>query len=141
MQEFVFAGGEPEAAAARRRWMAAAPDWMALLGMDGRLEPATDAFFGRSQRLMERSQREQDLKFEWLLPIFDDAPPVAVMSFNLHLDHMGKSFGMTTADGGFAHSACVGFGMDRLAVAVLALHGFDRSRWPTALTKAMERAS
>ena len=29
-----------------------------------------------------------------------------------------------------AHSACVGFGLERIALALFRKHGFDPDRWP-----------
>ena len=42
-----------------------------------------------------------------------------------------------TADGDVAHSACVGFGMERIALAMLRTHGMDPSRWPSAVKARM----
>jgi hypothetical protein len=52
------------------------------------------------------------------------------MSFNCHRDHFGSTFGLSTASGEVAHTACVAFGMDRLALALFATHGLDTARWP-----------
>ena len=38
-----------------------------------------------------------------------------------------------TADGRFAHSACIGFGLERIALALFAAHGFDPASWPAAV--------
>ena len=35
-----------------------------------------------------------------------------------------------TADGEVAHTACVGFGMERIALALFRTHGLDPERWP-----------
>ena len=50
--------------------------------------------------------------------------------FNCHRDHFSSTFGLATASDEIAHTACVAFGMDRLALALFATHGLDTARWP-----------
>jgi len=45
---------------------------------------------------------------------------------------------LRTADGGTAHTGCVAFGIDRLAVALFFTHGTDIARWPQAIKKALD---
>lgn len=97
---------------------------------------ANDPFFGRGGRLMAASQRELQLKFELLVPIAA-AQPTAVMSFNYHQDHFGDLFGIRTADGAVAHTACLGFGMERIVLALLKTHGLDRASWPSAVRQRL----
>jgi hypothetical protein len=42
-------------------------------------------------------------------------------------------------DGGgvLAHTSCVAFGIDRLAVALFAVHGLDPARWPATTRRAL----
>jgi seryl-tRNA synthetase len=53
------------------------------------------------------------------------------MSFNYHKEHFGEVWGITSANGEVAHTSCVAFGMDRLAVALFCIHGVDIAKWPT----------
>jgi hypothetical protein len=55
------------------------------------------------------------------------------VSCNCHRDHFGLNFGITSADGEVAHSACVGFGMERIALGLLKHHGLDVNGWPASL--------
>jgi seryl-tRNA synthetase len=59
------------------------------------------------------------------------------MSFNYHRDHFGTTWNMRTEDGAPAHTACVAFGMDRLAVALFATHGLDAADWPKSVREAL----
>jgi hypothetical protein len=52
------------------------------------------------------------------------------MSFNCHRDHFSSTWGLHGEDGEVAHTACVAFGMDRLALALFATHGLDLACWP-----------
>ncbi|HEX4187037.1 MAG TPA: amino acid--[acyl-carrier-protein] ligase [Solirubrobacteraceae bacterium] len=122
--------GEPEAVGEwRERWRRRAVELLRELGLDAQLEVATDPFFGRSGRMLAASQREQELKFEVLVPIAGEQP-TAVASFNYHQDHFAAAYGIELADGSGAHSACLGFGLERIALALFARHGFDPSSWP-----------
>jgi seryl-tRNA synthetase len=83
------------------------------------------------------NQRDQRLKFELLIPIESEENPTACLSFNYHQDHFGKTFGLTTEDGEVAHTACVGFGHERVILALLKHHGTDVARWPASVRAAL----
>jgi hypothetical protein len=59
------------------------------------------------------------------------------MSFNYHREHFGNVWDMRDADGAPAHTSCVAFGIDRLTVALFAVHGLDLQRWPAATRQAL----
>jgi seryl-tRNA synthetase len=103
------------------------------LGLDAQFDVANDPFFGRAGRMMAASQREQALKFEILVPIARDGEPTAVASFNYHQDHFSELYGIDTADGARAHTACLGFGHERIVLALLRTHGLDVAAWPDAV--------
>ena len=98
---------------------------------------ASDPFFGRGGKLMAVSQVEQSLKFELLIPVRSAEEPTACMSFNYHRDHFGTTWNIRTAGNEVAHTACVAFGMDRLAVALFALHGVEITKWPGSVRGAL----
>jgi hypothetical protein len=62
------------------------------------------------------------------------------MSSNCHRDHFAVPFGIETADGAVAHSACVGFGIERVALALLRRHGLDPARWPAPVRDRLRAA-
>ena len=113
----------------------AKPGWIApkgflnRCGLDATLAVASDPFFGRGGKLMANNQREQGLKFEVLVPIASPEP-TAVSSFNFHQDHFGSAFGIQLHDGTVANSACLGFGLERITLALFRAHGMDAGDWP-----------
>jgi seryl-tRNA synthetase len=132
-QEFVFLG-EPDAAQAHRdRWIERAAGVLESLGIDARAEVANDPFFGRAGRLLAANQREEALKIELVAEVASAERPTAVVSSNCHRDHFGLPFGIETADGAVAHTACVGFGLERVALALFRRHGLDPERWPASV--------
>jgi seryl-tRNA synthetase len=116
----------------RDGWRDRALALLRALGLDADFDVASDPFFGRSGRMMAASQREQALKFEILVPIAGDEP-TAIASFNYHQDHFSGLYGITTADGGEAHTACLGFGQERIVLALLKTHGLDVGAWPAGV--------
>ena len=130
MREFVCMGTPEAAADFRDRWMARAPAFVESLALPHSIAPASDPFFGRTAKLIAQNQLDQALKFELLIPVRSAEQPTACMSFNCHRDHFSATWGLHTEDGEVAHTACVAFGMDRLALALFATHGLDTARWP-----------
>jgi seryl-tRNA synthetase len=108
------------------------------VGLDVRPAPANDPFFGRGGRVMAAAQKDQDLKYELLAPIASAEKPTAIASCNYHLNHFGVAFGIRTPDGQPAHSACVGFGLERIALALFRKHGFDPDRWPAEVKRVLD---
>jgi len=77
------------------------------------------------------------LKFEMLVPVSASLQPTACMSFNYHETHFTAAWGLHMKDGTLAHSACVGFGVERLVLALFVAHGSDLSAWPAAVRQAL----
>ena len=122
--------GEPDAVAGwRERWRNRAVEMLDSLGLDVRLEVANDPFFGRSGRMLAASQREQELKFEVTAPIAG-AEATALASFNYHQEHFASAYGIELSDGSCAHTACLGFGLERITLALVRAHGPEIAGWP-----------
>ncbi|MDE3174519.1 MAG: amino acid--[acyl-carrier-protein] ligase [Pseudomonadota bacterium] len=133
MREFVAIGAPEQISAFRDQWMARAPEIAGDLGLSHTIDAASDPFFGREGQMVGRFQVANALKFEMLIPVRSAESATACMSFNCHRDHFGEVWGMKTADGELAHTACVAFGIDRLAVALFARHGVEVAGWPAAV--------
>ena len=99
------------------------------LGLVAESDRAADPFFGRGGRLLAANQRQQELKLELLVQISGDEP-TAVTSCNYHEEHFAELYELRTADGATAHTACVGFGQERIVLALLWTHGLDPTAWP-----------
>lgn len=137
MREYVCIAEPEQIADCRERWMRRARGIADQLGLPYEIEQASDPFFGRGGKLMATSQIEQSLKFELLIPLRSAEQPTACMSFNYHRDHFATAWGLRTEAGELAHSGCVAFGIDRLAVALFWTHGLDLARWPTPVREAL----
>lgn len=137
MREYVRIGSPEEITSFRDAWMERARELAAELSLPCALEVANDPFFGRVGQVMAVSQIQQSLKFELLIPYYAGAKPTACMSFNYHREHFGQVWGIAGSGGQPVHTGCVAFGMDRLAVALFAIHGTDPSKWPAPARRAL----
>ena len=138
MREFVCIGSAEQASAFRACWLARAEELAGRLGLNWRIDKASDPFFGRTGKLLAMSQVEQSLKYELLVPVYSQERPTACMSFNYHLDHFGETRQLRTTGGALAHTACVAFGIDRLALALFVTHGADCANWPRDARAALQ---
>ncbi|MCP4806697.1 MAG: DUF1839 family protein [Proteobacteria bacterium] len=83
-REYVRLGTAEQVVAHRDMWLDRGEALLKSLGLPVRRELANDPFFGRGGRLAKATQREQELKYELVVP-----------------------FDIQTADGQPAHSACI----------------------------------
>jgi seryl-tRNA synthetase len=129
MYEFVLVGTPEQAVAHRDLWLQRGLESLAALGLPVRSDAANDPFFGRVGRMLAANQLNAELKYEVLIDL-TDAKPTAIASANYHEDHFGLPFGLRTPDGQVAHSACFGYGLERITLALFAAHGLSLADWP-----------
>jgi seryl-tRNA synthetase len=136
MREFVRLGAAEGCRDWRDNRIASAHDWLAELGLTTETVVASDPFFGSGSRLIRMLQVEQELKIELVAAI---APGQAqsVASGNYHKDQFGQLFAISDPEGAVAHSACIAFGYERLALALLHLYGENPRRWPKRVKKVL----
>lgn len=137
MREFIRLGTPDAVTSWREAWMERGADLLSSLGLAVRLLTASDPFFGRVGRMLASAQREQKLKFEAVVPIVSDEQPTAVMSFNYHGEHFSSKFDIRTGPNTLAHTACLGFGLERITMALFKTHGFEPSTWPTEIRRKL----
>jgi seryl-tRNA synthetase len=137
MREFVCIGSPQQVANFRARWIVRAQNLADELGLPYQVAPASDPFFGRTGQVMAISQLQQCLKFELLVAVRSMEEPTACMSFNYHLEHFGSTWDLLDEAGAVAHTGCVAFGMDRLALALFSTHGLVMQQWPAAIRGAL----
>jgi seryl-tRNA synthetase len=137
IRENVRAGSPEEVQQWRQSWLERGQGMIEALGLPVVLDTASDPFFGRGGRMMKANQKEQALKFELLVDIWGKDNPTAVASFNYHQNHFSHLFGIHAADGADAHTACLGFGIDRLVIGLLKTHGFNMQTWPASVREAL----
>ncbi|MVA27680.1 amino acid--[acyl-carrier-protein] ligase [Agrobacterium vitis] len=137
MREYVCMGSESHVTDFRQTWMDRGLKMMEEVALPVEIDIANDPFFGRAGKMLANNQRDQNLKFELLIPITSVDKPTACMSFNYHQDAFGSKWGLNLEDGSVAHTACVGFGLERIALALFHHHGLDVKAWPQSVRSAL----
>ena len=133
MREHVRMGTPEDVRTWRDGWIQRGLGLLRGLGLEAYDAAANDPFFGRGGKLLAANQRQEQLKFELVLPITSAEHPTAVMSFNYHQDHFSKLYEIASERGEIAHTACLGFGLERIVIGLFKTHGFDPARWPAAV--------
>jgi seryl-tRNA synthetase len=138
--EYVYLGSPAEAMAHRAEWIGRGLGLLQDLGLDVAATTANDPFFGRAGRMLAAMQRDNEWKTELTLGTGgpgEQGGMVALASVNYHADHFGHRFGIFLPSQDVAHSACVGFGLERITLALLRLHGLDTGAWPGPVRKLL----
>ncbi|MFO1239304.1 MAG: amino acid--[acyl-carrier-protein] ligase [Sphingomonadaceae bacterium] len=130
MREFIRVGTNDEVVTWRNNWLERGLALLQSLELPVAPDVANDPFFGRAGKIMAASQRDQRLKFEILCPVISAEQPTAICSFNWHQDHFSGTFDIKTSEGEIASTACLGFGLERVTLALIKAHGFDPVTWP-----------
>jgi seryl-tRNA synthetase len=136
-RELVYIGDTAGSRAHRDRWVERGQMIFRDVGLPVDTVVANDPFFGRTGRMLAASQREQALKLELVVPIASVDRPTACASCNYHQDAFGRAYAIRTARGAVAHSACVGFGLERITLALFKHHGFDIGAWPSGVRSTL----
>lgn len=139
VREFVRVGTADQVVAWRDMWLERGLRLLHALELPATSDVASDPFFGRAGKMMAISQKEQQLKFEVLVPVISRENPTAVCSFNYHQTHFGEVFAIRTSDGDVAHTACLGFGLERIVMALFKTHGFEVAQWPKTVRQQLWR--
>jgi seryl-tRNA synthetase len=136
-REYVRLGTAEQALEHRDGWLKRGREILNAVGLDAQSVIANDPFFGRGGQMLAATQVEQNLKYELVVPIATAEKPTAIASCNYHLDHFGHTFDIRTADGNPAHTACIGFGLERIALALFKTHGFEPHDWPADVRRIL----
>ena len=132
-REYVRIGSPDQVRDFRNTWFERGQEILGKLGVDAKPVVANDPFFGRGGKMLAMNQRDQELKFELVIPICSTENPTACVSLNYHQDHFGHIFGIKLPNGADAHTSCIGFGMERITLAMFKKHGLSTKDWPAAV--------
>ena len=137
MHEFVHIGAPESVLAFRDDWLSRQQQMMDDLGLKITVEVANDPFFGRAGSMLAANQRER---------VEVRAARDGVERSATHRDRFvqpphgsphRKVRDLRRRVALEAHSACVGFGLERIVLALFAAHGLDAGRWPHDVSKRL----
>ena len=131
MREVIFLGTPDFARETRARSLDLVESLVTDWQIYGSLVTANDPFFSSDYSNKAAQQHRLAMKYEWkaLLP---PHRPLSVLSSNLHGPTFSKAFSITQK-GRPINTGCIGFGLERLALALIAQHGGDPAAWPPVL--------
>jgi seryl-tRNA synthetase len=129
MREIIFVGTADYVLTMRNSLVQLCTRFLDELQLAYEVTTATDPFFVDSYSVQAAYQRGFELKYELLVPLPYSGKKLAVGSINYHQDFFGRSFAIETSAGP-AHTGCLGFGYERLALAFIAQHGLSETNWP-----------
>ncbi len=135
IREYVRVGAPNVVVEWRDMWLQRGLALLQELGLPAKSDVASDPFFGRIGKMMAADQTDQRLKFEILTPVISTEKHTAVCSFNWHQDHFSSKFGIRQRNHELAHTACLGFGLERVTLALIKTHGFEPHKWPDVVRK------
>jgi seryl-tRNA synthetase len=136
MREIVFVGGRDWIEARREDALEAATRALDELDLAFEIRTASDPFFvAPDSAARTYFQLTAQTKYE-IAAALPDGDWLAIGSVNGPGDFFGRAFEISVEDGRPAHSACIGFGLERCAHAFLAQHGGDPAHWPAAVRRA-----
>ena len=137
MRELVRIGMAEAVLDFRAEWLERGAAFLTGLALPNATDLAHDPFFGRAGKLMAEGQRDQQLKYEMLIPVTAETGPTACISYNYHITHFSEIWPLRDAAGEPAHTGCVAFGIERLALALFRHHGLDPTGWPASVRAAL----
>ncbi|PID59168.1 hypothetical protein CSB45_01845 [candidate division KSB3 bacterium] len=112
--------------------------WIELFELNCSIETASDSFFGGSYKKLKFFQLMGDSKQELRMLLPQHKQYIACSSANFHRTHFTKRYEIRHEDG-FCHTACIAFGIERLAYAFLSQLGCDPDKWPRKVLEEIER--
>lgn len=136
-REYVRIGTPEQIDEFRQTWFKRAATIMESLQLNAHRDVANDPFFGRGGKMLAMNQRDQALKHEILIPICSTEKPTACVSINYHQEHFGHLFDIRQPNGEYAHTSCIGFGLERTTLALLHTHGLVPTEWPKGVREAL----
>jgi hypothetical protein len=125
MREIIFVGGERFVLSKRNEYMEKGKQLIEALQLEGNITVSNDPFFRKEDETKAAFQRKFKLKYELNLKNTDNGHEVAVASFNYHNINFSKAYNISLTDSRLAHTACMAFGLERLAFTYITQVGFE----------------
>jgi hypothetical protein len=139
MREVIFVGPDRYVLDSRQKMADETARLMDRWGLAYEIRSATDPFFIEDYASMSTFQLAFELKFEVLTPLPYSNKDLAIGSLNYHQDFFGRSFEISGTSGAAIHTGCIGFGLERVALAFLAQNGLDPKAWPQEIASRLKR--
>ncbi len=140
VREIVFIGDNKYVCDIREKLMKKTAELMNKLGMTYQIVNASDPFIVPTMNIYKMIQKKNHLKYELRVNTSEN-DTVSCASFNIHGSAFSKNFKFKVNNITFTESGCIGFGLERLAIAFLNQFGCDINNWPEIIKKELEKRS
>jgi seryl-tRNA synthetase len=137
--ECVAIGAPDDVRATRQHLLTRTAEWAQEIGLSFRVVSATDPFFRIEDVNRAYLQERAGLKYE-LVVSGGGRDDLAVASFNLHCDALTRAFAISGPTE-VMFSGCVGWGIERWALALMCRHGIEVDAWPLDVMSALGSGS
>lgn len=138
MSEIVFVGRDDQTRQgieeAKELWRY----WIDLFNLNCVIETAHDSFFAGNYKKLKFFQKIGDSKIEFKLLLPHCGKYIPCSSANYHRTHFSKKYNIRNDDS-YCHTACIAFGIERLAYAFLCQHGCDWDQWDERARDEIEK--
>ena len=139
MKEYVFIGTPEQCKQYIEHAYALWDFWRNTFQLNCKIDTANDSFFASNYKKLQLFQMLGDSKREFKLLIPSTGNYISCSSANFHRTHFTKVYNIRTKEnGGFCHSSCFAFGIERLTYAFLAQNGLNPDKWSEAVRKELE---
>ena len=134
MREIIFIGNKQFVLDKRESARKTMEKIFEVIGFVYKVESANDPFFiGEFKQAAFQNAFQLKYEIRASLPYKDST--LAIGSYNYHQDFFGRHLNITLPDGTFAHTGCVAFGLERIALAYVAQFGVDPEGWADEIRK------
>jgi hypothetical protein len=138
MSEVVFIGKDDQIRAGMEKAKELWYYWINLFDLNCVIESANDSFFAGNYKKLKFFQKLGDSKIEFKLLLPHCGKYIACSSANYHRTHFSKKYDFRNGEG-YCHTACLAFGMERLAYAFLCQHGCEPEKWDDRIRNEIDR--
>ncbi len=130
MREIVFMGDKNQVWQHREVGLERTASLLTEHRLASEIRTASDPFFVAPDAMAKTYfQLSSETKYE-IAALLPDGQRLAIGSLNYHTDFFGRAFDVQLLNGGFMHSVCIAFGIERCVYAFLRQHGTDPVQWP-----------
>jgi|GEM_PF-284121 len=138
MSEIIFIGTDDQVREGIEKAKELWHFWIDTFNLNCSIETANDSFFAGNYKKLKFFQKIGDSKIEFRLLLPHSNKYIACSSANYHRTHFSKRYNISNADG-LCHTACIAFGIERLAYAFLCQHGCDPGKWDKSVLNEIEK--
>jgi seryl-tRNA synthetase len=137
MREVVFMGTREQVSQQREVGIERTAQLLTAHRLASEIRTASDPFFVAPDAMAKTFfQLSSETKYE-IAALLPDGQRLAIGSLNYHTDFFGRAFDVQVESGGFMHSVCIAFGLERCVYAFLRQHGTDPAGWPDVVRQGV----